>query len=99
VSASDVLLPVLFFAAFMTYFAVRARRDGKPVKQWIDDRNRQTSTNLRPGWWIPPVAFALIAWTAIFVGSGLKPLLLLALPVAVLWVPLGTLALRRLHRR
>jgi Na+/H+-dicarboxylate symporter len=99
VSASDVLIPVIFFAAFMAYFAVRARRDGKPVRQWIDDRNHRTFTNLRPGWWIPHVAFALSAWTAIFIASGFKPVLFLALPVVVLWVPLWTLALRRLHGR
>lgn len=96
----SIVLPFAAFAVFMGYFALRARRDGVSTKTWIDGRNRRTFTApLKPGWWIPYVVFAVAAWTVLFIVSGFKLPLLIALPVIVLWVPLGMLAFRWFYRR
>src|SRR4051794_27998053 len=93
-------LPFALFVAFLGYFSLRARRDGMDTGAWIHERNRRTfTTPLKPGWWIPYVVFAGAAWTVLFVVSGFKLVLLVALPVVVLWVPLMTFGFRRLHRR
>lgn len=93
-------LPFALFVAFLGYFSLRARRDGMETGAWIHERNRRTFTApLKRNWWIPYVAFAAAAWTALFVTSGFKLVLLAALPVIVLWVPLGTLAFRWFYKR
>ena len=93
------LAPFAVFAAFMLLFWVRARRDGKDVNTWLRDRNRRTFTNLKPGWWKPHVAFALTAWTALFIASHFKLILLAFLPLVVAWVPFWTLVIRAFYRR
>jgi hypothetical protein len=40
-----------------------------------------------------------VAWTALFIASHFKLILLAVLPFVVAWVPLGTLVIRAFYRR
>jgi hypothetical protein len=99
-SVVQTALPFVLFAAFMVAFAIKGRRRGLTGRQYINARNRDTFTApLKPGWWRLHVAWAVVAWTVIFVASGFRLVLLAFLPVVVLWVPLWTLVIRRGYRR
>jgi hypothetical protein len=97
--ALNAAAPFLVFGVFMLLFAIQARRRGQSVNEYLYARNRQTFTNLKPGWWKLPVTFSALAWTAVWIASGLKPILLVALPLVVLWIPLWGLAFRAYFRR
>ena len=80
----ELLLPFLVFAAFMTYFAWRGRREGMSARQWVDTRNRELF--VRPGWWKPasivPAAFSVAAVSMGVVQAGFQWWYLL-IPVVV----------------
>jgi hypothetical protein len=65
----------------------------------LDDRNRRTFQNLTLRKLIPHIVFAALAWTLLFVVSGFKPILLVALPVVLLWFPAMGGAFRWWYRR
>lgn len=92
-------LPFIVFGAFMVVFAILARRRGQSVKDYLRSRNRETFLNLKPGWWKSHVAFAVVIWLVVWIGSGFKLILLVALPVVLLWVPLWGTAFRWYYRR
>jgi len=65
----------------------------------VRSRNQETFRNLRPRWWTPHVVFALAAWAVVWVQSNFRPILLIALPLVVLWVPLWGTVFSRWYRR
>src|SRR3954471_22490865 len=91
--------PFMVFGAFMLFFAFQASRRGQSVNDYLYARNRETFTNLKPGWWRLPVALAAAAWAVLRIASGFKLVLLVALPVVVLWIPVWTLVFRAYFRR
>lgn len=91
--------PFIVFGVFMVVFAILARRRGQSVSEYLRSRNRETFLNLRPGWWKPHVLFALIVWTAVWISSGLKLIVLVALPLVLVWVPFWGIAIRWYYRR
>jgi hypothetical protein len=98
-SALNDAAPFLAFGAFLLLFMAQARRRGQSVSQYLTERNRGTFTNLRPGWWKVPVAFSVLAWTALWIASGFKRIALAVLPLVVLWIPFWGLVLRAYFRR
>jgi hypothetical protein len=91
--------PFIVFAAFMLLFSVRARRRGRSVNAYLNARNRETFTNPKPGWWKLPAAGSAVLWVVFWVASGFEAIALIALPVAVLWLPLWGLVFRAYFRR
>jgi hypothetical protein len=98
-SVINDIAPFAVFGAFMLLFTIQARRRGQSVDDYLYARNRETFTNLKPGWWRLPVAFAAAAWAVLWIASGFKLVLLVALPVVVLWIPVWTLVFRAYFRR
>lgn len=91
--------PFIVFGAFMLVFVILARRRGQSVNEYLRSRNRQTFLNLRPGWWKPHVAFGLAIWAVVWISSGFKLILLVALPLVLAWVPFWGTAIRWYYRR
>lgn len=91
--------PFIVFGAFMVVFAILARRRRQSVNEYLRARNRETFRHLKPGWWKPHVAFALVIWLIVWISSGFKLILLAALPVVLLWVPFWGSIFRWYYRR
>jgi hypothetical protein len=91
--------PFIVFVAFLVLFAVRARRRGQSVNEYLRSRNRETFLNLRPGWWKPHVVFALVVWMVVWISSGFKLIVLVALPLVLVWVPFWGTAIGWYYRR
>lgn len=91
--------PFIVFAGFTAVFVILARRRGQSVHEYLRSRNRQTFLNLRPGWWKIHVAFGLAIWTVVWISSGFKLILLVALPVVLAWVPFWGSVIRWYYRR
>jgi hypothetical protein len=91
--------PFVVFGLFMLIFSVQARRRGQSINEYLNARNRETFTNLKPGWWKWPVAGAALLWAVFWAASGFKPAALIVLPVVVLWIPMCTLGFRAYFRR
>lgn len=92
-------LPFIIFGAFMLLFTVKARRRGQSVNDYLNARNRETFTNLKPGWWKLPAALSALMWAGLWVASGFRLILLVALPIVVLWIPVWGTLFRAYFRR
>jgi hypothetical protein len=60
----ELLLPLAVFAAFLAFFAVQARREGKSPQAWLADRN--AATTYSPGWW-KPAAVLITGMVTVFI--------------------------------
>jgi hypothetical protein len=79
----ELVVPLLVFGAFLTLFAVQARREGKSTPEWLRARNRESVHT--PGWW-KPAAVLIAVLVAIFIGyvtidQGFKVEYLLVIPI------------------
>lgn len=93
----EFVLPVVMFAAFMLFFAYRARREGVSAKEWIDKRNQETFA--KPDWRKPMATVIAFLGVVLLLSLGFTANGFFA---AFVWVVFGVVAIfvtDRQHRR
>jgi peptidoglycan/LPS O-acetylase OafA/YrhL len=97
----EVVLPFVVFGLFMAYFAMRARREGKSVDQWLRDQN--AAARYSPGWWKPAAIWVacLVAFFIAYVSfdRGFRWQYLLVIPIFGAVFAVGTAALTVFFKR
>jgi hypothetical protein len=96
-----MLLPFAVFGLFIAYFAIRARREGKSVNQWLDERN--AATRYVPDWWKPGaiwIACLMVFFIAyVSFAYGFRWQYLLVIPIFGVFFAVGAAGLTVLFKR